>query len=67
MDEFLQGEEGVSRLDASEVESKQGELPAGTKTVDLKSGLWALNRDSLSRVDWRGVALSQITIPLRGY
>ncbi len=39
VDEFLQGKEGVSRLDASEVEFKQGELPATTKTVVLKPAL----------------------------
>jgi len=39
VDEFLQGKEGVSRLDISEVEFKQGELPATTKTVVLKPAL----------------------------
>jgi len=39
VDEFLQGKEGVSRLDASEVEFKQGELSATTKTVVLKPAL----------------------------
>ncbi len=39
VDEFLQGKEGVSRLDASEVEFKQGELPASTQTVVLKPTL----------------------------
>ncbi len=39
VDEFLQGKEGVSRLDTSEVEFKQGELPATTKTVVLKPAL----------------------------
>jgi len=39
VDEFLQGKEGVSRLDASEVEFKQGELPASTQTVVLKPAL----------------------------
>jgi len=39
VDEFLQGKEGVSRLDTSEVEFKQGELPTTTKTVVLKSAL----------------------------
>ena len=39
VDEFLQGKEGVSRLDASEVEFKQGELPATTKIVVLKPAL----------------------------
>ena len=39
VDEFLKGKEGVSRLDASEAEFKQGELPATTKTVVLKPAL----------------------------
>jgi len=39
VDEFLQGKEGVSRLDISEVEFKQGELPATTKIVVLKPAL----------------------------
>jgi L-ascorbate metabolism protein UlaG (beta-lactamase superfamily) len=39
VDEFLQGKEGVSRLDASEAEFKQGELPVTTKTVVLKPAL----------------------------
>jgi len=39
VDEFLQGKEGVSRLDTSEVEFKQGELSATTKTVVLKPAL----------------------------
>ena len=39
VDEFLQGQEGVSRLDASEVEFKRGELPASTQTVVLKPAL----------------------------
>lgn len=39
VDEFLQGKEGVNRLDASEVEFKQGELTATTKTVVLKPAL----------------------------
>ncbi len=39
VDEFLQGKEGVNRLDASEVEFKQGELPASTQTVVLKPAL----------------------------
>jgi len=39
VDEFLEGKEGVSRLDASEVEFKQGELPATTKTVVLEPAL----------------------------
>ena len=39
VDEFLQGKKGVSRLDISEVEFKQGELPATTKIVVLKPAL----------------------------
>ncbi len=39
VDEFLQGKAGVSRLDASEVEFKQGELPANTQIIVLKSAL----------------------------
>ena len=39
MDEFLRGKEGVSRLDASEVEFKPGELPASTQIIVLKSAL----------------------------
>ena len=39
VDEFLQGKEGVSRLDASEVEFRQGELPAPTQIIVLKSAL----------------------------
>ncbi|GAH28600.1 unnamed protein product, partial [marine sediment metagenome] len=39
VDEFIRGKEGVSRLDAGEVEFKQGELPATTKTVVLKPAL----------------------------
>jgi len=39
VDEFLQGKEGVSRLDTSEVEFKQGELPATTKIMVLKPAL----------------------------
>ena len=39
VDEFLRGKEGVSRLDASEVEFKPGELPAGTQIIVLKSAL----------------------------
>ncbi len=39
VDEFLQGKEDVSRLDTSEVEFKQGELPATTKIVVLKPAL----------------------------
>ena len=39
VDEFLQGKKDVSRLDASEVEFKQGELPATTQIIALKSAL----------------------------
>ncbi len=39
VDEFLKGKEGVSRLDASEIGFKQGELPVTTKTVVLKPAL----------------------------
>ena len=39
VDEFLKGKKGVSRLDASEVEFKQGELPASTQIMVLKSAL----------------------------
>lgn len=39
VDGFLQGKEGVNRLDASEVEFKAGELPATTQIIVLKSAL----------------------------
>jgi len=39
VDEFLRGKEGVSRLDASEVQFKPGELPATTQIIVLKSAL----------------------------
>jgi len=39
VDGFLQEKEGVCRLDASEVEFKQGELPANTQIIVLKSAL----------------------------
>jgi len=39
VDEFLQGKEGVSRLDASEVEFKPGELPTNTQIIVLKPAL----------------------------
>jgi len=39
VDEFLKGKEGVSRLDASEVELKQGELPATTQIIVLRPAL----------------------------
>ena len=39
VDEFLQGKRDVSQPDASEVEFKQGELPAITQIIVLKSAL----------------------------
>ena len=39
VDGFLQGKQGVSRLDASEIEFKPGELPASTQIIVLKSAL----------------------------
>ncbi len=39
VDGFLQGKAGVSRLDASEVEFKPGELPVSTQIIVLKSAL----------------------------
>ncbi len=39
VDEFLRGKKDVSRLDTSEVEFKQGELPASTQIIILKSAL----------------------------
>jgi len=39
VDEFLQGKGDVSQLSASEVEFKQGELPATTQIIVLKSAL----------------------------
>ena len=39
VDDFLQGKEGVSRLDATEVEFKKGELPAITQIMVLKPAL----------------------------
>ncbi len=39
VDEFLRGKQGVSRLDASEVELKAGELPTTTQIIVLKSAL----------------------------
>ncbi len=39
VDGFLGGKEGISRLDASEVEFKPGELPASTQIIVLKSAL----------------------------
>ncbi len=38
-DEFLQGKEGVTRLDASEVEFKKENLPASAQIIVLKSAL----------------------------
>jgi L-ascorbate metabolism protein UlaG (beta-lactamase superfamily) len=39
VDEFLQGKQDVSRLDTSEAEFKQTELPSSTKIVVLKPAL----------------------------
>ena len=39
VDDFLQGKTGVSRLDASEVEFKPGELPATTQVIVLPPAL----------------------------
>ena len=39
VDEFLRGKKDVSQLDASEVEFKQGELPATTKIVVMEPAL----------------------------
>ncbi len=39
VDEFLQGKTGVSKLDASEVEFKPGELPDTTQIIVLKPAL----------------------------
>ena len=39
VDEFLQGKKEVSRLDTSEVEFRQGELPTSTQIIVLKSAL----------------------------
>ena len=39
VDEFLREKEGVSRLNASEVEFKLGELPASTQIIVLESAL----------------------------
>jgi len=39
VDEFLKGKKGVSRLDASEIEFKQAELPATTQIIVLKPAL----------------------------
>jgi len=39
VDEFLQGKEGVSRPDNSEVEFKQGQLPASAQIIVLKPAL----------------------------
>jgi L-ascorbate metabolism protein UlaG (beta-lactamase superfamily) len=39
VDEFVQGKNNVTRLDASEVELKPGELPTSTQIMVLKSAL----------------------------
>ena len=39
VDKFLEGKKDVTRLDASEVEFKQGELPATTQIIVLKPAL----------------------------
>ncbi len=39
VDEFLQGKKNVSRLDASEVKLKSGELPADTRIIVLQPAL----------------------------
>ena len=39
VDEFLQGKSEVRRLDTSEVEFKEGELPTSTQIIVLKSAL----------------------------
>ncbi len=39
VDDFLQGKSDVKKLDGSEVEFKQGELPATTQIIVLKSAL----------------------------
>ena len=39
VDEFLQGKGNLSRLDTTEVEFKQGGLPASTQIIVLKSAL----------------------------
>jgi len=39
VDDFLQGKTDVNRLDTSEVEFKQGELPVATQIIVLKSAL----------------------------
>jgi len=39
VDEFLKGKEGVKKLNASEVEFKQAELPTSTQIIVLKSAL----------------------------
>ncbi len=39
VDEFLQGKGNLSRLDTTEVEFKQGGLPASTQVIVLKSAL----------------------------
>jgi len=39
VDDFLEGKEGVTRLNASEAEFKQGELPATTQIIVLQPAL----------------------------
>ena len=39
VDDFLQGKEGISKLDATEVEFKRGELPTSTQILVLKPAL----------------------------
>ena len=39
VDEFLRGKKDISRLDASEVDFKSGELPANTQIIVLKPAL----------------------------
>ena len=39
VDEFLQGKKDITKLDTSEVEFKQGELPATTRIIVLKPAL----------------------------
>ena len=39
VDKFLQGKTNISQMDSSEVEFKQGELPASTQIIVLKSAL----------------------------
>ena len=39
VDEFLKGKDNVTRLDASEIEIKAGELPASVRIMVLKPAL----------------------------